>query len=162
MLTLPNKLVAIGLVAAALASVLGWGWMEIRALRAETKLQAAELKSETERADRNVDALNRFIANTENNNRVAAEVRAQRQELDALARNIMEGIANAPDADDAPLSPVMLDALERLRDAYDTAHGIADGEHGDPARIEDVRERNAAAADADTAPIGDVANAGSD
>lgn len=127
----------------------------------QIELLTVERDAAAERAKTNAATLLRYEQAEANNNEVAAQVAASRRALDALAQSINQDIASAPDADDAPLSPVMLRTLDGLRDAYDAAHGSAVRDAGDPNRVEGVRRRDPPAADADTTPVSGLDDAGS-
>lgn len=129
----------------ALVGYLGWSWMEIRALNAENESLGVQLAGETQRADQNAAALDRYAEATEHNNALAAEVRAQRASLRDMTRQLQERIASAPSSDDAPIAPVLLDALDGLRRIYDAAHGDPLRDDGSAAGTPEVRERHASA-----------------
>src|SRR5262249_31076893 len=129
----PDKYLIYAAIAAALLGYIGWSQMEMRALRAGVTAADALRVSETARADQNVAAVNALTAAQNHNNALAEEVAGQRATINVLVRQTQERIASAPASDDAPLAPVMLDALDGLRRIYDAAHRDPLPDGADPA-----------------------------
>lgn len=138
---LTNKWVlAIGGSLIAAASLWAtWAMGELRTQSVRVAALNARVASETQRADENARAALALVEAQQHNERVAAQVAGLRRQIDTDVRAIQERISRAPDSDDAPLSPILLDALDGLRDVYDARVADRAGEGGNPHRTEDVQ-----------------------
>lgn len=95
------------ILAGALAlALLAIGLMSWRIDHVKAALEAAQTRA--------VAAETRLAA-AAHNDTIAVKVADTRRQMRADVRTITQEIANAPPSDDAPLSPVMLRALEQLR-----------------------------------------------
>lgn len=158
----PQKYIAIGIGVLVVIGMFTMMTLEIKRLRAVEENLTTQLTAETQRADNNAAAVARYAAAAAHNAEIAEQVRDDRDALDRINRQIMEEIANAPDADDTRLSPVMLRALDGLRDAFDAAacrSALRDGRNPDGAN-EVPRCGAPAGGDGNGTAAGGVADAG--
>lgn len=125
---------------------------------AHLKTQVDSLSRENGTLTASLSVANETISALSHNENEAGELAAIRQDMRADLRGLVQEIANAPEADDAPLSPGMLAALQRLRDyhARHVAPAVAD-----PDRVQAVREPDRPAADDAAERASPVADAGS-
>lgn len=118
---LPGRMWLIGALVAAMAG--GWLWHQAETARLELAVTEAQFEAEAlrrgrdawqARANRYRDDLVTAIAEQAHAERAVRELQASLAEIDERYRTLRGRIAQAPEADDGEVAPVLRDTLEAL------------------------------------------------
>lgn len=111
----------------------GWFFYRTSVESAQNDVLSLQLREATLANEVNVRTIDRLAGAIETNSAISREVADMRAALRSRVNTIMERLDNAPPEDDAPIAPVLRDALIASRELFITQATTGSSNGGDTA-----------------------------